>query len=477
MAFLQDQTVLHIKLTDKGRELLSRGQLRFEKFAIGDSEIDYEFVQNSGINIENSAILRPFDNNPDIVSFIPENVDGDVYTQLPTIANTTSRITNTIPPKGMFFTTNSAVDPITNKPLKSLFSDSAHVKQPAIQIVTSQVHGGRELTLNKTVRYVDGSPEPVVGDYILVKWANRYSPESTVGYDVNYQVPYLFYKIETIESGSLSTNNLKVTVDRDLPNFSGVTISYNSGALIYPNNNNRKVSGDSIQNYYGAPFITDFVSESMISFLENYDTPTIDVPVWNMTIVFTEDIAGVNPAINRSFGDNISSQFGGIVNYLQKLAPTVPNVGLIHYSNNSPSNNYGEGLVGSDTTTPVLDLPTIMWHKNTGGTLGLKLSGDYASLGTLPNLNTEYMNLVDELGNVVGKVFTDLKLFLIEDQDLLFAMSYKSNRNWTLPPVVAEFNASLCPTSDVEVTIDDVIVETTTTTTTTLPQSTTPSFD
>jgi hypothetical protein len=338
-----------------------------------------------------------------------------------------------------------------------LFSDSAHVKQAHMQIVTSSVAGGTELTLNQSTSYVAGSPEPVVGDYILVKWANPYSTTSTVGFNVDSAIPYVFYKITSIVSGSLASNSLTVGVDRELPDFSGVVAPFNSGAVLYPNNNGRNISGDSIQNYYGAPFVTDFVSESMIAFLENYDTPTIDVPVWNMTIVFTEDVVGIDPATYRGFGDNPSVNYGGVVQYLQKIDPTVVNLGLIHYTNLSPSNNYGEGLVGTPTSTPILDLPTIMWHKNTGSTIGVTLTGDYSSIGSYPELNTTYMDLVDQFGNVVGKVFTDLKLFIIEDQELLFAMSYKANRSWTLPPVNAGFNASLCPESDVEITNIEII--------------------
>jgi hypothetical protein len=39
-------------------------------------------------------------------------------------------------------------------------------------------------------------------------------------------------------------------------------------------------------------------------------------------------------------------------------------------------------------------------------------------------------------------------MFVIEDQELLFAMSYKSNRNWTLPQVIGGFNVTLCPDCD-----------------------------
>ena len=50
MAFGTDQTVIHIKLTDKGRELLSVGQLTFKKYAIGDSEINYEYNNDVTLN-------------------------------------------------------------------------------------------------------------------------------------------------------------------------------------------------------------------------------------------------------------------------------------------------------------------------------------------------------------------------------------------------------------------------------------------
>ena len=35
--------------------------------------------------------------------------------------------------------------------------------------------------------------------------------------------------------------------------------------------------------------------------------------------------------------------------------------------------------------------------------------------------------------NRVGKVFPDLQMITIDDQELVASMSYKSNRNWTLP--------------------------------------------
>lgn len=444
MAFSTDNTVIHIKLTDKGRELLSRGQLTFSKFAIGDSEMDYQFYDKIGFEPSNVPILRPVDNNPDIVSFITQSVEGDKYTLLPSVVSNTQVITNTAKLRGL--TTGDTI-----------FSDPAHVKQPHIEISISEVTGGDTLNLRQSSAYGANPTEPVVGDYLMVRWANPEMIGDTVGFAIDKAIPYLWYKIEEV-TGSLSSNNLVVKVDRDLPDFSGYVGSIKAGAIVYPNNNDRLIIGDSIQNYYGAPFVTDFVPESMLAFIENYDVPTIDVPVWNMTIIFTEDIAGIQ-SNNRNIAQYYSSPFGGIVKYLEKLNSSIKNVGLIHYSNNSPSNNYGEGLVTSNSTTPTLKLPTIMWHKNTSGTIGITLTADFASHAFMPELNTIYYNLVDQHGNIVGKVFNDLKMFVIEDQELLIAMSYKSNRNWTLPPVNFDFNASLnnCPESDLE--LSNVIIQ------------------
>jgi len=120
---------------------------------------------------------------------------------------------------------------------------------------------------------------------------------------------------------------------------------------------------------------------------------------------------------------------GGFVSYIQEQAPIIKKMGVIHYTNSSPANVYAEGFLRD---TAKIIIPTIMWHKSTSKTLGTTLSS-YGSEQTLPKLKIKYYNLADENGNVVGKVFKDLKIFVIEDQELLFAMSYKSNRSWTLP--------------------------------------------
>jgi len=109
-------------------------------------------------------------------------------------------------------------------------------------------------------------------------------------------------------------------------------------------------------------------------------------------------------------------------------------LGIVHYTNNSISNYYGEGF-HNDTFT--MDIPYIMYHAKTASTMGITLKA-YGTKKVLPtNLSgftTEYYDLVETSSlNIVGKVFNDLKLAIIEDDEIINVLSLKSNRSHTLP--------------------------------------------
>lgn len=427
---IEDTTVINIKLTDKGRELLSRGKLNFSQYAIGDSEIDYEFNKENNFDASNATILRPHDKEPQIVSFLTKEVSGVTKNSLGTVVSNTSLITNTATERGFFSKTGGTY---------VIKDDANFSKQPDIAIEYTSATGGSIVTLEKSSTYNANVTEPEVGDYIVIRWGNPDYGNAT-GFTINAPIPYLWYKIEAISSGTLAANNLVVQLDKPTPNFNGSGSGEYAGGVLYPNSNNRAVSGDSIQTYYGRPFVTDFASEALLAFLTNCDPPTVDVPVWNMTIVFTKEIEGVDKTSDRNMAQYYSRTYNGFVNYIQRVSPEVERIGIIHYTNNSPANQYGEGFVKD---TPVLELPTIMWHKNKSKDIGLTLSAS-TSGKTLSDLNVNYQDLVDNNGNVVGKVFYELKLFVIEDQELIYAMSYKSNRNWTLPEPSIGFNTYNC---------------------------------
>ncbi|MFA5207118.1 MAG: hypothetical protein WC428_00310 [Candidatus Paceibacterota bacterium] len=419
MAFIEkkDPVVLNIKLTTKGRELLSTGNLTFKYFAIGDSEIDYEFNNETGLVPFDSKILRPADNNPNLISFIPRSISGDPYNEIPTIPSSWYLVTNSVESIG-FFTSGCT----------SFITDSNHVKQPDVMILMSNITGGTGLYLKKAPLYGRSAEEPAIGDLILIKWAVNIN---TTGDTLNKTnpTPYLIYRIST-KSGTLAANNLFVTVDRPLPNFTGIAgAGIYAGALIYYNFIN--YSGSTIFN----DFSTDYIDESVLSFFQNSQCPTIVFPFWNMSIIFTEEIAGVQASLlgDKTFGQFDSRAYGGFVSYIQSQQPYYKKLGVIHYTNSSPANVYGEGFY---LKTPLLEIPTIMWHKNNTATLGAKFKSGNGF--TLTNLGIHYYDLVDvnDPTIIVGKIFDELKIFLIEDQELLFAMSYKSNRSWTLPEFI-----------------------------------------
>ena len=458
MAFIdkKDPIVLNIKLTSKGRELLSKGQLNFRYYAIGDSEIDYEFNRNAGFNPFNANILRPKDKNPKQLSFILRDVDGSRFNEISNVPSTPSPVINRVQPIGFF-----------NDDVTEFLTDTDRVRQPDIAIEVSGVTGGTELELKQAPNYQANQNEPMVGDFLLVKWTNPLGNDTT-GYTINksFPTPYLWYRIDTIVSGSLGSNNLRVRVDRELPNFSGITGGSNSilaGAMAYYNSAN--FTGDTT-------YSTDYADQALLAFLQNCQCPTVTFPFWNMSIIFTEEIVGVNVNSGEtSYTDYKSRAFAGFVSYIQNQQKYNEDfeykrkLGVIHYTNNTVSNTYGEGFYGDPLDPvdkeyiPTLDIPTVMWHKSTGATLGLQLkaAGRLKYLtGATKSLNTRYYDLVpSDIGpnyrpeDVVGKVFYDLKVFVIEDQELLFAMSYKSNRSWTLPEHKVDINANItfgCPT-------------------------------
>jgi hypothetical protein len=428
MAFIEkkDPVVVNIKITSKGREMLSQGKLEFKYFVIGDSEMDYGFNQATGLNPFNANILRPVDTNPNIISFILNNASGTTgnaqYNTISSVPPSTYLVTNTVDSIGFFNITTSAT---------TFIVDSNHIKQPDVMIYMSGITGGTSLKLLKAPTYGTSGAEPVIGDLILIKWTYN---TNTTGYIVSGSTPtpYLIYQIQSILGGTLANNTSIITVDRPLPNFTGMGATGIAGALILYNYIN--FSGSTIFNKYS----TDYLDESVLTFLQNSQCPTIIFPFWNMSIIFTEELAGIQ-ASGRTFAQFKNVAYGGFVSYIQSQIPLYKKLGVIHYTNDSPANVYAEGFY---LKTPRLDIPTIMWHKSSTKKLGLTLiatGGTKFISGATSGataLNTEYYDLADPNGNVVGKVFTDLKIFVIEDQELLFAMSYKSNRSWTLPDYI-----------------------------------------
>jgi hypothetical protein len=170
-----------------------------------------------------------------------------------------------------------------------------------------------------------------------------------------------------------------------------------------------------------------------------------------MNIVRTSSIEGTSSAMSgfTTFG---SIEYNGTKQYLGFDNETKA-LGIIHYTNKFSGNTYAEQFVPG---TVKLEIPHVMWHKYYGiqsSTIGREMSCgitlyDYYGLNTFdPISNTHYRELRDGMtstSNVVGRVYYKLKIIVITDQELLTVLTYKSNRNYTLPePTVTTVASTL----------------------------------
>lgn len=439
MGFIKKKTeaLVNVKLTDLGRRNLSQGNLNFTKFALGDSELDYRNADDEGLRI-----LRPADNQHDIVYKIPrEGVNDmnliDKIQSLPII------ISNSADTRGFF---SSDTTP-------TLLTTSGMTKMMGLCVEPSDLDGSVNLILRKFTGTTVNTTDIVAGDYLLLKIVNEKIPTgTTISHTVIDTIPlqYVWYQVQGVSSGATSGSVFTVTVDRPIPKSidSGNTsnVSY---AYIYsgPNLIDKYLDYSTPEPYWGS---------SSIDFTSNCDVSSDDVPVWNLDIAYRSEPIGLfdledKPTLNTS-GNTLTGLYS-LMNYVN-ANKSLQAIGVVHYTNNSISNFYGEGFHSNSFQ---LTIPTLMWHnRQFGGTSqGDKIGYTFVCDSEIKKIleKIEYYDLVDQETPtvVVGKVFPNLKIAIIEHQELLAALSLKSGRNWTLPkPSLSIVDAGICSDSTSE---------------------------
>lgn len=426
MSFINSKTsaFIYAKLTETGRKLLAGGALTYNFWTCGDSEIDYGFDSNT-FTLDGNSIIAPKDENPNVKYPISATLSGSVFNTLPAITPTPQVVTNVAKTRG-FFTGTTQI-------LNGKFKASGTT-------TTSALTGGTNIFLTINQGLVSN------GDVVLIIIKNPQQTGLTVTIPT-VPTASLFYQVLNTSAPSGAT---VFTLERNLPVFNSGTTSIQ--AFVFP-------SGDTINNFYGSASTIPYWNDNTLSFDSTTTISAGDVMVWNFSAVFTEDIAGINTLTYEGVTNFNSKKYAGtkeLLNYTSQL-PTQKSIGIIHYSNNNISNNYGEELKSG---TFILSLPSILWHKSapaggsgTGNVIGLTLSAKTTGLNITSNsvaYNTTsipfilpYDNLVDGNGNIVGKVFYTLKMAIIEDEELVMALTYKSNRNWTLPTLNGSFAAAV----------------------------------
>jgi len=455
MSYISKNTgaFVNARLTDKGRELLSIGLLNFSTFRLGDSEVDYTTL-GSNYNIALQNVLKPKSNQPNLKTpILPTanavTADVSINELLPTVLQTIVAA----PEKG-FFNYDATATTIQY----TAYTTNDYVVLADTFIPITGMNGTNIVSVYQAPSYVTGSTEPSINDLMLIKMSNpELASTQTLGVvELNTPVPYLWYKIQSL-TGAVSTNDLIVELDRNLPDFSTSTSANIANTMFYPQN--------------------DWLFDNGI-----YSAGT----VWNMNNVWSYNIPGVDVSVYEGFEKYGSESFVGSKEYYgygseYKLTGStsgfcddVNSISIIHYSNIESCSNQPELIYGQkfyvDTTiseSPVLKMPTLMWHKRyfSGSSTGNLIGQTFIATGstkavTLNNIVTgiQYYDLVDSQTPTVkvGRIFPDLQTITIDDQELVAALSYKSNRNWTLPTMeyglTTNTNGFFSQTQDVYVT-------------------------
>lgn len=430
-------------MTNEGRKLLSLGLLNFDSFRLGDSEIDYRTLGNQyDISLEN--IIRAKAENPDIkTALIPTPNATNTYLTIPQLSPVILNNLITAPNTGFFNYTGGTFIEYT------AYTDTVcHILQDDTIIILSGVTGGTLISVSQAPTYGSNTYEPKIGDLMMVKMSNDElsvtQNKSVV--ELNNPVPYLWYKVQNVY-GSLSSNNLQVEIDRNFASFSNYAGSNHCWTTFYP---------------LGTGLTSNYLFSEGGFFSGGC--------VWNLNNVWSYPMIGVDPANYENFDSYGSENYIGSKEYFGYTTETgvsgstydplgacnlKPAVSIIHYSNKDTCTNQTELKYGQkfylDLTipeTPKVVIPTLMWHKDDGTSIGhvfigsgstqyVTLSGNTvytpASVSTEMEKNIYYTPLVDTYGNRVGRIFPELQMFTVDDQELVAALSYKANRNWTLP--------------------------------------------
>lgn len=454
-----DSPFVSTKLTEKGREMLAKGQLNFSYWALGDSEINYqreELLENNlGVAAYSATtkIQRPKDDQPNFKSFVTKTAlnTGDSPLYAMTAANIRTiklTVNNEAEERGFFTGDTSAWTTLTS---------STYVNDVGT-ISASTLTGGSYLQIGTGATYN-------VGDLLLLKVSNATLGALTPN-DNTEPVPSLWFKIQ--DSASTDT----IIVDRDLPDMSGDTtlIQY----YIYPHGE--------IYETFGSGSTTAYWDINTLQFDAACDISVSDVDVWNMNIPFSETVQGITGSSYEDYTrygsyDYIGQKepyFGYSMDYDSSTAATSANtaafcagealidelsksIAIIHYTNKTISNFYGEFFFIDTDNDKVLrlHLPTLMYHRRycSGGTEnGTVMGMSFVSSGSsynIPNTDIEYYELWEDptmiasgdTPEVIGKVYPQLKIIIIDDDEIVAAMSYKSNRNWTLPSLALSLQA------------------------------------
>ena len=490
MAYILKNTsgLINTRVTDVGRRYISQGNFNIAYFQIGDSEVNYSAVTNYN-QVNNNILMPAFNAQNDTGS--PEsnkqNVKYPYYVQggagntygIPYMDSIVQEVYNSAGPKGFFTTGNTQIQ-----------TSSAYTVTSNYWVDMSTLTGQTSITIDYD--YSVCSPSctgtPQVNDFVTLVL------DGNGGCGTFETNQILTYKIQSMTpTTGVTGTTFTLTLDRAVPSYPLLnTSTYYARAYIYPSGMTQLYDFNTPAPYWSNDVL-------------NFESPCnvaqrLDTPIWNMNIPWSENPAGVFTSSYQGYDMYNSVTYIGTKEYLgyqepsgqtdtskvfyynsfdEKIIVTPKNqkaIAIIHYTNQNIDNVYGEkfSTVPFDPQNPndniglarhfKLNIPTLMWHKSTGSTIGetfwidppgYDLCTPYYIKSTknldMNDPGIRYYHLWDLNPdsnanlNRIGKVFPDQEIVVIDDEEVIAALSNKSNRNWTLPaPKLSLITPNIC---------------------------------
>lgn len=456
MSFLysNNSEFVSAKITQKGRNAIARGDFKIEFFQIGDSEFDYNSEFNNLTGFTNhQKVMTPFDKSSGVK--YPYKLDNDTDSPTygePILNSMVETVRNVMGPAG-FVGSYGEFDGISGTTLDGQTSEIG---------ITS---------LNGTNQIVVTGIDFTNVDHILIVLgeieASGYADKTS-----------LIYRL-------VEKNGSSLTLDRSTPNLSAYSGNVTVIALEFGVSEIAEISNDCVP----APIDP---SGQQDSWMLNIVWST--KPIGDGGLTVDEELSGYTGnrfvSTKEYFGYTSNAQTfvnltGGTIsnptsfkNSFDEIVEVLPNeqrtIAIIHYSENDKNVNdpdmiykyddyisYStdiEDMIALNTQDELITdteyfeifIPFIYYHRSSTSNSGhvFKMDDtDYYMKSTINQSHSElFRYLIDETGTRVGKVFPHSKLVIIDDQDLVAVLDYRSNRRFTLgAPKVSPIPSNVNP--------------------------------
>lgn len=449
MSFLNENSAefLSARITKKGRNAIAKGNFKISFFQVGDSEFDYSTPFNSlngSLTNPNQKVFSTLDKESGVKYPYKLDTEATSTTYGNPIQNSyTETLRNVMGPAG--FVTNYLVYDGENCLGTGVVCTTTSVN-------FSEINGTNEINVLSGNTFNDCEYITLVLDQFCGT-----DPDLPI---ISGETNSFIYKITGITGNTLY-------LDRNTPDLSSlsgyVQIVCNKCSVEYPLSSN----------------VADVCLPKPIDPTEQHDP-------WSLNVVWTQNPIGYTGLTENNLSGFTSNKWVStkqLLGYTTSSGQTINTgttftnsydeiivvspeeqrtIAIIHYSelgdDNDPerffkyddyistNDDVNDSIVDDIDENPITDteyfevyIPFIMYHRNTGTTLGAVFHMDTTDhYITTPTgitdgrMSLPYRYLLDEQNNKVGKVFYNNKTIIFDDQEIVAILDYRTNRRYTL---------------------------------------------